>query len=87
MGAKTSRGERDMSGQHGWNHGRQPAGARGLTSRELHPWEKRRGARLLASVADDADDLRQLLAAAGLTAADGLAVASPPFITATSKDS
>jgi len=70
-----------LSEQHLWNRGKAPVGARGLTSRELHPWERRRGARFLAAHAADADELRQLLDLVGLTAADGLTAAISPFAT------
>jgi hypothetical protein len=51
-----------------------PVGARAVVAaRESTPLERRRAARLLAAAAAGRDDLRDLLAAVNLTAADGLA--------------
>lgn len=75
-------GAEDRSAEHVWNGGllakkASPASTT-TTSRELTAQERRGGARLLASRAADADELRGLLALAGLTAADGLADLEPP---------
>ncbi|OLR94461.1 hypothetical protein [Actinokineospora bangkokensis] len=48
-----------------------------LVHRPVTPVDRRRAARHAASAAHDADDLRSLLAALGLTAADGLADPAP----------
>jgi hypothetical protein len=60
-------------------------GARQVSApRELAEWERRRTARLLASVATDRRDLVELLDAVGVTAADGKAAAAAPFTTTVS---
>lgn len=62
-----------------------PVGARQVSAaRELAGWERRRTARLLASVATDRRDLIELLDAVGLTPADGTAAAAAPFTTTVS---
>lgn len=67
--------DRDRSAEHGWNGSaiEKAPGARGAqttTARPLTNKEKRDSARLLASRAADAAELRDLLALAGLTASD-----------------
>jgi hypothetical protein len=52
-------------------------------ARDLTALERRRTARLLASRAVDVADLRELLGAAGVTAADGKAVIAKPTTTST----
>lgn len=60
------------------------SGARQVTAaRELTAWERRRTARLLAGAAADRGDLVELLAAVGVTAADGKAQADAPSILTT----
>jgi uncharacterized membrane protein len=48
-----------------------------MAVRILTDQERRAAARLLASKANDADELRELLATAGLTAADGFLPPDP----------
>lgn len=60
------------------------SGARQVSAaRELTAWERRRTARLLATAATGRKDLVELLAAVGVTAADGLAPAETPSILTT----
>src|SRR5689334_25421042 len=68
-------GSRDRSAEHSWNGSgiEKAPGARGqqsMTARPLTDMERRGCARLLASRAADAADLRELLALAGLAASD-----------------
>lgn len=70
----------DRAEAHAWNGGRggKLASSTSATARTLSPQEKRAGARQLAGRAVDAAEAAELLAMAGLTAADGLADVEAP---------